>query len=55
MPENQPRYSTSVALLDVALDYAHTTLNLETQCLKLRELNFRVCERFYSKAAQACT
>ncbi len=55
MTADHPRYSTSDALLDVALDYARTTLNLETQCIKLRDLNFRACEGFYSKAAQACT
>ena len=55
MTPAHPRYSTSDALLDVALDYARTTLQLETQCIQLRELNFRACEGFYSKAAQACT
>ena len=49
------RYSASDALLDVALDYAKNTLKLETQGIKLRDLNFRACEGFYSKAAQACT
>ncbi|MBH0203675.1 MAG: flavodoxin family protein, partial [Nitrospira sp.] len=48
-------YSTSDALLGVALDYARTTLKLETQCIQLRDLTFRPCEGFYSKAAQACT
>ncbi len=55
MTVDHPRYSTSDALLDVALDYARTALKLETQCIRLRELNFRACEGFYSKAAQACT
>ena len=49
------RYSTSDAMLDVALDHARSALKLETQCIKLRELNFRSCEGFYSKSAQACT
>jgi multimeric flavodoxin WrbA/nitrite reductase/ring-hydroxylating ferredoxin subunit len=55
MTPGHPRYSTSDALLDVALDHARTTLKLETQCIKLRELNVRPCEGFYSKAAEACT
>jgi nitrite reductase/ring-hydroxylating ferredoxin subunit/multimeric flavodoxin WrbA len=55
MTTDYPRYSASDALLDVALDYASTTLKLETQSIKLRDLNFRACEGFYSKAAQACT
>lgn len=55
MTQNHPRYSTSDALLDVALDHAQTTLRLETQCIKLRDLSFRPCEGFYSKAAEACT
>jgi nitrite reductase/ring-hydroxylating ferredoxin subunit/multimeric flavodoxin WrbA len=50
-----PRYSTSDAMLDIALDHAKNVLQLETQCIKLRELNFRACEGFYSKSAQACT
>lgn len=55
MTKDHPRYSTSDAMLDVALDYARTTLELETQSIKLRELNFRACEGFYSKSAHACT
>ena len=55
MTVEHPRYSTSDALLDVALEYARRTLGLETQSIKLRDLSFRACEGFYSKAAQACT
>lgn len=55
MTKDHPRYSTSDAMLDVALDYARTTLELDTQCIKLRDLNFRACEGFYSKSAYACT
>lgn len=55
MTAERPRYSTSDALLEVALDHARTTLKLETRYIKLRDLNFRACEGFYSKAAQACT
>jgi len=55
MTTEHPRYSTSDAMLEVALEHARRTLKLETQCIKLRDLNFRSCEGFYSKAAQACT
>lgn len=55
MTVDHPRYSTSDALLDVALDYARSGLGLETQSIRLRDLNFRACEGFYSKAASACT
>src|SRR4029079_4717943 len=34
---------------------ARSVLKLETQCIRLRELNFRPREGFYSKSAQACT
>ena len=55
MTVEHPRYSTSDDLLEVSLNHAKTQLGLETQLIKLRELNFRACEGFYSKAAQACT
>jgi nitrite reductase/ring-hydroxylating ferredoxin subunit/multimeric flavodoxin WrbA len=49
-----PRYSTSDALLDVALDYAGTVLETETRRVRLAELKFRQCEGYYSKSAHAC-
>jgi len=55
MTNEHPRYSTSDALLEVALDHARTSLTLDTQYIKLRELAFRPCEGYYSKSAQACT
>ncbi|SPP64515.1 Rieske 2Fe-2S domain-containing protein [Nitrospira lenta] len=55
MTLGHPRYSTSDAMLDVALEHATAALQLETQCIKLRELSFRACEGFYSKSAYACT
>lgn len=55
MTEGHPRYSGSDALLEAALEHARGELQLETRCIKLRELNFRSCEGFYSKSAQACT
>ncbi len=50
-----PRYSTSEALLDTALEHARTKLSLPTKKIALRELSFRACEGYYSKAARACT
>jgi nitrite reductase/ring-hydroxylating ferredoxin subunit/multimeric flavodoxin WrbA len=50
-----PRYSTSEALLEVALNHAREHLQCETQLLKLSELKFRACEGYYSKSANACT
>lgn len=55
MTLDHPRYSGSDALLEVALEHARSELQLETQYIKLRELNFRACEGFYSKSAYACT
>jgi len=50
-----PRYSTSEALLQVALAHAQDDLGCETKMLRLHDLNFRHCEGYYSKGAQACT
>jgi nitrite reductase/ring-hydroxylating ferredoxin subunit/multimeric flavodoxin WrbA len=49
-----PRYSTSDALLEVALQSAKDS-GCETKLIKLNELKFRACEGYYSKSAQACT
>ena len=49
-----PRYSTSDALLGVAMDHA-VTLGAETQTIRLAALKFRPCEGYYSKSAHACT
>ena len=49
-----PRYSTSEALLEAALAHARQSGH-EVQEIKLRELNFRACEGYYSKSAHACT
>jgi len=50
-----PRYSTSDALLDSALEHARAALGCESSLIRLRELAFRACEGYYSKSAQACT
>lgn len=49
-----PRTSTSEAALEYALDYAKSKYDAETVMLKLRQLNFRHCEGYYSKNARAC-
>jgi len=50
-----PRYSTSDALLQTALDHAGAALDADTRMLRLTELSFRNCEGYYSKSANACT
>jgi multimeric flavodoxin WrbA/nitrite reductase/ring-hydroxylating ferredoxin subunit len=55
MDLRHPRYSTSEALLEVALDHARAALGAEARLLRLAELSFRACEGYYSKSARACT
>jgi nitrite reductase/ring-hydroxylating ferredoxin subunit/multimeric flavodoxin WrbA len=55
MDDVNPRFSTSDALLDHALDHAREDRGAETQLIRLRDLAFRPCEGNYSKAARACT
>jgi nitrite reductase/ring-hydroxylating ferredoxin subunit/multimeric flavodoxin WrbA len=52
---SHPRYSTSEALLEVALAHASEKLKSPTKLLKLANLKFRACEGYYSKSARACT
>ena len=54
MTADHPRYSTSEALLEEALQHA-AAQGMETRMIRLRDLSFRACEGFYSKSAQACT
>ncbi len=54
MDGENPRFSTSDALLDHALAKAKTD-GADTQLIRLRDLAFRHCEGNYSKAARACT
>ena len=49
-----PRKSTSETALQFALDYSKNELNAETIMIKLRELEFKDCEGYYSKNAKAC-
>jgi nitrite reductase/ring-hydroxylating ferredoxin subunit/multimeric flavodoxin WrbA len=55
MDEANPRYSTSDALLQVALEHAGSALECETRLIRLSALKFRNCEGYYSKSAHACT
>jgi multimeric flavodoxin WrbA/nitrite reductase/ring-hydroxylating ferredoxin subunit len=54
MNADYPRYSTSDELLEVALARA-AQQGAQTRLIRLRELSFRHCEGYYSKAARACT
>jgi len=51
----RPRYSTSEALLETALEHARTALGAEARMVRLAALSFRACEGFYSRSAKACT
>ncbi len=55
MDAANPRYSTSDALLEHALEHAAGARGAETRLLRLRDLDFRACEGNYSKASRACT
>ena len=54
MDAANPRFSTSDALLEVALQHA-ATKSCQTKLIPLNDLKFRPCEGYYSKSAQACT
>lgn len=54
MDRRYPRYSTSEALLDMALEQAAKD-GAETKLIRIDDLRFRNCEGFYSKSAHACT
>ena len=55
MDDGHPRPSTSEVLLGVSLEHADKALGCETRLIRLNELQFRHCEGYYSKSAQACT
>lgn len=55
MDEKYPRYSTSEALLQIALDHAALRQGAQTKLIRLNALKFRTCEGYYSKSATACT
>jgi nitrite reductase/ring-hydroxylating ferredoxin subunit/multimeric flavodoxin WrbA len=49
-----PRPSTSEVALERALKYSEDLLDTETIMVKLRQLNFKDCEGYYSKNPKAC-
>ncbi len=55
MNDALPRYSTSEAALEKALEYAQAHHGASTKMLKLREMGFRACEGYYSQHLNACT
>jgi nitrite reductase/ring-hydroxylating ferredoxin subunit/multimeric flavodoxin WrbA len=52
---NLPRYSTSEAALEKSLDYAKEKYGADTRLIKLRDIEFRTCEGYYSQHMHACT
>jgi nitrite reductase/ring-hydroxylating ferredoxin subunit/multimeric flavodoxin WrbA len=55
MDRANPRYSTSDALLETAIRHVSFNLAAEGKLIRLNDLDFRNCEGYYSKSAQACT
>lgn len=55
MNHDLPRYSTSEAALEMALDYAKEQHGAATKMIRLRDLGFRACEGYYSQHVNACT
>ena len=49
-----PRFSTSEDALEKSLKYAKEKYGAATKMIKLRELNFRHCEGYYSQHMNAC-
>jgi nitrite reductase/ring-hydroxylating ferredoxin subunit/multimeric flavodoxin WrbA len=50
-----PRFSTSEDALEKSLGYAQEKYGANTKLVKLRELEFRNCEGYYSQHSHACT
>jgi multimeric flavodoxin WrbA/nitrite reductase/ring-hydroxylating ferredoxin subunit len=55
MSAKLPRFSTSENALEKSLDYAKEKYGAATKIVKLRELEFRNCEGYYSQHSHACT
>ncbi len=55
MNNDLPRFSTSEFALQNGLKYAEEKYGASTKLIKLRDLNFRACEGYYSQHANACT
>lgn len=54
MHKDLPRFSTSEDALEKSLAFAAEHLGAETRMIKLRDLEFRHCEGYYSQHMQAC-
>jgi multimeric flavodoxin WrbA len=55
MNDDLKRFSTSESALEKALAYAQEKHNASTRLVKLRDLEFRHCEGYYSQHMNACT
>ncbi|PWA07736.1 Rieske 2Fe-2S domain-containing protein [Flavobacterium laiguense] len=55
MSANLPRFSTSEDALEKSLTYAQEKYGAAIKMVKLRELEFRNCEGYYSQHSHACT
>ncbi|MFN0204661.1 MAG: Rieske 2Fe-2S domain-containing protein [Bacteroidia bacterium] len=55
LSSNLPRFSTSEDALEKSLAYAAEKHGANTKMVKLRELEFRNCEGYYSQHSHACT
>ena len=55
MNRDLPRPSTSETALQHALDFAASRFGAATKMIKIRDLNFRHCEGYYSRHERACT
>jgi len=55
MNRSLPRPSTSETALQAALDFAVSEYGAETRMTRLRDLQFRHCEGYYSRHEEACT
>ena len=55
MNDDLSRYSTSESALENALKYATEKYGASTKMIKIRDLEFRNCEGYYSQHMNACT
>jgi multimeric flavodoxin WrbA/nitrite reductase/ring-hydroxylating ferredoxin subunit len=55
MNRDLPRPSTSESALQSALDFAASEFGASVRMIRIRDLEFRHCEGYYSRHEQACT
>ena len=55
MNRELPRPSTSESALQAALDFAVSEFGASVRMIRIRDLDFRHCEGYYSRHEQACT